>query len=155
MKENVVRGSIEYIGINNNIPDSINMFKCFTVYHNIEECINMEEIIKVIVRCTILEFNIVDTIEGVCINNKKLTGKKLILEGICESKVQYIFSDKNEKVLETLKYKIPFCESVAVPNRCNKGDISYINAYINDTNVRISNGNLILTVSGILAVDIR
>lgn len=155
MKENIVRGSIEYIGINNDIPDNINMFKCFTLSHSIESHIAVEEIIKTIVRCSILEFNIIDTIEGKSINNRKLTGKKIIVEGICESKVQYIFSNKNEKTLESLKFNIQFCESVIVPSRCNKGNLSYINIYIDDINIRKSTGNVILTISGILNVDIR
>lgn len=155
MKESIVRGSIEYIGISNDIPDNINMFRCFTLSHIIESYINIEEVIKIVARCSILEFNVIDTIEGISINNKKLTGKKLIVEGVCESKIQYIFSNKSEKNLETLKCSIPFCESIIVPSRCNKGNLSYVNAYINDINIRKTTSNLILTVSGILTVDIR
>lgn len=158
MKENIVRGSIEYIGINTDIPDNINIFRIFNLCDTIEnraENINIEEIIQVVTRISILEYNLMDTAEGSSIDGQKLTGKKLIVEGVCESKIQYLARNKNERKLETLRCNMPFCEYIVVPSRCTKGNLLDINVYINDISVRNSIGKLILSVSGILTADIK
>ena len=158
MKENIVRGSIEYIGINTDLPDNINMFRIFNLCDSMDNrVVNVivEEIIQVVTRIRILEYSFMDTTEGVSVDGQRLTGKKLIVEGICENKIQYMAIDKGDQKLETLRYNIPFCEYIVVPSRCTKGNLSDVNVYINDISVRGSIDKLIVSIAGMLTADIK
>ncbi|WP_069680160.1 DUF3794 domain-containing protein [Clostridium taeniosporum] len=133
----VVRGLIEYNGIDNCIRSRMKNFK--QVNFESTFCVpcqkpDIEQIIKVSADTKILKYEIVKTPVGLSLEGQKVTGYKLLVSGDINYKIQYV-ADETTQSVHTFHESIPFCGYIVLPKKFNKD--SYINpsALVEDISV--------------------
>lgn len=123
----VVRGLIEYNGIDDCMTNNIKNFK--EVNFESTFCVpcqkpNIEQIVKVYGKTEILRYEIVKTPIGVSLEGQKVTGYKLLVCGDIKYKIQYVADEATQSV-HTFHQCMPFCGYIVLPEKFNKD--SYIN----------------------------
>lgn len=123
----VVRGLIEYNGIDTCIRNSMKNFR--QVNFESTFCVpcqkpDMEQIVKVYAKTSISKYEIVETPVGISLEGQEVTGFKLLVSGDINYKVQYVANEATQSV-HTFHKCVPFCGYIVLPKNFNKG--SYIN----------------------------
>lgn len=153
----VVRGLIEYNGIDTCVKNSIKNFR--QVNFESTFCVpcqkpDIEQIIKVDAKTSILKYEIVETPVGVSLEGQEVTGYKLLICGDISYKVQYVADEPTQSV-HTFHKCVPFCGYIVLPKKFNKE--SYINpsALIEDISMeQIDERCVYSNITVLLVVDI-
>lgn len=101
MNNSVYRNEVEYIGIDKYIPNDIRAFKSLDIGEICE--INalspdVYKALKVKVDSRIIDYRVIDTISGTAVDGQKLTGKKVILNGIVTFRIEYTSTDEEDSI---------------------------------------------------------
>ncbi|MGL4772520.1 MAG: DUF3794 domain-containing protein [Clostridium sp.] len=123
----IVRGLIEYTGIDTCIRSNIKNFR--QVNFESTFCVpcqkpDIEQIVKVSGKTSIYKFEIVKTPVGISLEGQEVTGYKLLVSGDINYKIQYVANEPTQSV-HTFHQTVPFCGYIVLPKNFNKG--SYIN----------------------------
>lgn len=99
MNNSIYRNEIEYLGIDNYIPNDIRSFKSTDISKLCE--INtlspdVNRVLKVKVDSKIIDYRFIDTIAGSSIDGQKTTGKKAILNGRITFRIEYTSIDQED-----------------------------------------------------------
>lgn len=129
----VSRDLIEYNGIDK-CPFSSNFFK--QVNLDFIFCIpdqkpDIEQIVKVWVKPCIVHKEIIKTPIGVSIEGQNVTGKKLMVSGDMEIKVEYVACTRTQNV-HSAHTVFPFCGYIVLPKDFNENAIVSVSAAVED-----------------------
>lgn len=136
----IVNNLIEYVGIadpaqfdSNSFP-AIASFKQLTVQENLTIPAakpDIEQIIRVMAETTITSTKIIKTPTGTSKEGQKLTGRKIIIEGMLHQKIEYVADEPTQSV-HAAHFKIPFSTFIVLPKNFDDGTVITIIPYIED-----------------------
>lgn len=73
-----------------------------------------EQILNTLVDIVITDTKVINTIQGVSLEGQKLTGLKLIVEGILNQKVEYV-ADEPSQPVHAAHFRVPFSTFIVLP----------------------------------------
>lgn len=137
--KSVTRDLIEYSYDNMCLPLESHTFKQINVdtVESILDCKpDIEQILKVSSKIKVTYFKSIKTPIGKSLEGNVLTGRKLLVEGIIEQKVQYVACEK-EQSIHFVNFSSPFFTYVVIPNTipcCN--DNFVVTAFFEDVTAK-------------------
>lgn len=117
----MIANSIDYIGVNENLPTNIKYFKeelFYTSLNKKKESQNIHKIISVASEVKVNSLKLINTQTRVSNEGQKLSGKKLLVELNIFYRIKYITNSK-EKYLYVLKSNSTKVMYIAVPKEIN------------------------------------
>ncbi|MGL4798626.1 MAG: SPOCS domain-containing protein [Cellulosilyticaceae bacterium] len=91
----------------------------------------IEQVLKVSASVKVLYHKIIKTPKGKSIEGNVLTGKKVIVEGVIEQKVQYVACEEVQSV-HVVSFSTPFISYVVLPDNINCCGGIVVSAFIED-----------------------
>lgn len=136
----IVKDLIEYSGIVDSyeLPHHMTSFKQFTVQENLTIPIakpDIEQIVRVMAEASITSTKIIKTPVGISLEGQKLTGWKLIVEGILHQKIEYVADEPTQSV-HAAHFKIPFSTFIVLPCSIKNDMVETVVPYIEDIYVK-------------------
>lgn len=104
----MVIGGIDYIGIDENLPNNIKYFReelVTTIFKKSKDNKDIHNIVSVSLDCNINSIKIINTQKRVSNEGQRLTGKKLLVEANLNYRIKYITNSKQQYIY-ILKPKI-------------------------------------------------
>lgn len=141
----VVRNLIQYVGISDYIPETSTVFKQLNVEKNFclpEAKPDVEQILKAISELKIKSTKVIKTPKGISLEGQKLTGWKIVVEGVIKQKVQYV-ADEPEQSVHAAHVDIPFSTFIVLPDNFIMGTPVTILGYIEDVFVQKMDGRCV------------
>ena len=134
--QSIVKNLIEYVGIVDyaDLPTSMDSFKQLTVQENLtipDAKPDIEQIIRVMVEAKITSTKIIETPIGKSLEGQILTGRKIIIEGILNQKIEYV-ADEPTQAVHAAHFKVPFSTFIVLPEDFEDGTFVTIIPYIED-----------------------
>ena len=129
----VTRDLIDYHGIDK-CTFSSNFFKQLNldfIFCVPDQKPDIEQIVKVWVKPCIVHQEIIKTPKGTSLEGQNITGKKLMINGDIELKVEYVACTATQNV-HTAHTKFPFCSYVVLPNDFNPNTLVSASVLIED-----------------------
>lgn len=114
--KNIIDDLIEINGIADMFPAYSNTFKQFQVgriFNLPVQKPDMEQLLNVTVTVEVLKTNIIETPKGISFEGQILTGKKLIINGRIQQKIEYISDDPLQSV-HAAHFIIPFSSYIVL-----------------------------------------
>lgn len=132
----IVNNLIEYVGLVdlNDLPTEMESFKQLTVQENLTIPAakpDIEQIIRVMAEASITSTKIIETPIGKSIEGQILTGRKIIIEGMLNQKIEYVADEPTQSV-HAAHFKIPFSTFIVLPENFDVGTVVTIVPYIED-----------------------
>jgi hypothetical protein len=132
----IVKGLIEYSGIVDcsQLPTHMTAFKQFTVQENLTIPAakpDIEQILRVMAEASITSTKIIKTPTGVSLEGQKLTGWKVIVEGVIHQKIEYVADEPTQSV-HSAHFKIPFSTFIVLPCSITNDMVVTVVPYIED-----------------------
>lgn len=124
---NLFNQNIEYKGINKYISNNMENFAQFNVSYIFQigsENKDILNISKVEVKSDVTYFEVINTPKGISLEGQCLTGKKMILCGDLNFKIEYI-SDGSNQNIEVRHTKVPISVCISIDNE----DYDFIGLY--------------------------
>ena len=153
----VVRGLVEYSGIDSCVRNKIKNFRQINFESTFSvppQKPDIEQIVKVYGKTEIIKYEIVETPIGKSLEGQEVTGYKVLVSGDINYKIQYVANEPTQSV-HTFHQCIPFCGYIVLPKKFNRG--SYINptALIEDIAVeQVDDRCVYSNITLLLVVDI-
>lgn len=133
----VTRDLIEYSGINDGLPLSPNNFKQINIEDEFTMPIqkpDIEQIVKVDSSAIIKNTRIIKTPKGISLEGLRLTGHKLLIEGLITYKVQYV-ANIAEQSTHTSNFTTPFIAFIVLSEDFSTTSQLTASAFIEDVYV--------------------
>lgn len=132
----IVKNLIEYSGIVNSsqLPTHMTAFKQLTVEENLTIPTakpDIEQIVRIMAEAKITSTKIIKTPKGISLEGQKLTGWKVIIEGILLQKIEYVADEPTQSV-HSAHFKIPFSTFIVLPCSITNDLVVTIVPYIED-----------------------
>lgn len=132
----IVKNLIEYVGIvdSDQLPDQMTSFKQLTVQENLtipSAKPDIEQIVRVMAEAVITSTKIIKTPTGTSIEGQILTGRKIIIEGMLNQKIEYVADEPTQSV-HAAHFKVPFSTFIVLPEDFEDGTVVTIIPYIED-----------------------
>lgn len=156
--------TIEYVGINTNLPENIKFFK--EVLINDEYCLNknlnnLKKIVSVSIDYDVDLIKIINTDRKISTENQSLSGKKALIELTLKYKIKYT-DDKNKNKIYILKKNTIKAIYIALPIEIDNLKIEEISrmsklepeVFIEDVYATIKNKNS-LYIRSLVLVNIK
>ena len=123
----------------------ISTFKNLLIEHKVynENKIDIAEVIDCILDIKITSSYLINTIENNIYKNNKQTGKKLIIRGYLDEKIEYVEDTINEKI-NILRHRENFSASIIVPKELGEYNDIRINTTVNEVFFKLLNNKTIL-----------
>ena len=123
----------------------ISTFKNLLIEHKVdnEKKIDIAEVIDCILDIKITSSYLINTIENNIYKNNKQTGKKLIIRGYLDEKIEYVEATINEKI-NILRHRENFSTSIIVPKEISEYNDIRINTTVNEVFFKLLNNKTIL-----------
>lgn len=130
----ITRDLVEYYGIDDCLPLDPKNFKQINIED--ETCVpiqkpDIEQIVKVYASSEIKSYKVIKTPKGTSLEGVKLTGHKLIVEGIIKYKIQYV-ADTKEQSVHTFHYSAPFMSFIVLPEDFSETAYVTVSSFIED-----------------------
>ncbi|MGL5086493.1 MAG: hypothetical protein ACRC68_12370 [Clostridium sp.] len=150
--ENIYNNLIEYSGISDYIPKDINCFKEFTINSTInvfDNDLKVKEIIKVNITPNIKSTRAIITPVGKSLEGQVLTGKKYIIEGELNIRVDFLSETGRNKI--HCLYHVEYFSSSMILHKDIINRISLIpSIFIEDIHGQLVEDSEILVITTIL-----
>lgn len=150
---NIYKNLIEYSGISNYIPKDISCYREF----NVDSIVNLtkdrpkiDEIIKISASHKINSTRIIKTPIGKSLEGQELTGKKYMIEGELNFRVDYLSENEDSKVYCTY-YKEYFATSIVLQQDIINSTMFIPTIFIEEINGEVLNNEQVLIITTILA----
>ena len=148
----VTRDLIDYHGIDKCMFSS-NFFKQLNldfIFCIPDQKPDIEQIVKVWVKPCIIHQEIIKTPTGISLEGQNITGKKLMVNGDIELKIEYVACTPTQNI-HTAHTKFPFCSYVVLPNDFNSNNLVSPSVVIEDvlseqTDLRCIYNNITLMI---------
>lgn len=132
----IVKNLIEYVGIvdSDQLPEQMTSFKQLTVQENLtipSAKPDIEQIIRVMAEAVITSTKIIKTPTGTSKEGQILTGRKIIIEGVLNQKIEYVADEPTQSV-HAAHFKVPFSTFIVLPEDFEDGTVVTIIPYIED-----------------------
>ena len=111
-----IRDSIEYFGVTEDLPDSIDAFRDIIIDRKIllrDVKPSIKSFVKCVIKPEISDYKIINGASANGENGIRLTGIKCIVNGFINSRVEYIADNSNESLF-TDRMKIPFTTNITL-----------------------------------------
>ncbi|WP_461204780.1 DUF3794 domain-containing protein [Clostridium sp. DL1XJH146] len=136
----IVKHLIEYVGIveYSQLPLDMTAFKQLTVEENLvipSAKPDIEQIVRVMAEAIITSTKIIKTPRGTALEGQILTGRKIIIEGILNQKIEYV-ADEATQPVHAAHFKVPFSTFIVLPEDFEDGTVVTIIPYIEDIFVK-------------------
>ncbi|MGL5067968.1 MAG: hypothetical protein ACRC6T_09185 [Sarcina sp.] len=119
-----------------------NIFKILNIEHKIYlENVYVDEITEFLVEAIVTDSYIINTIKSKIYSDNILTGKKLMVRGYLDEKIEYISNSANGEI-ELLKYRETFTASITLPENFSDEQVRIITK-INDVKYKLINKEMI------------
>lgn len=131
---NTVNNLIEYVGLADHLPNSLEVFKQLNVEKSFclpEAKPDIEQLVKAISSLKITSTSIIKTPKGTSLEGQLLTGWKLIIEGIITQKIQYV-ADEPTQTVHAAHTNISFSTYIVLPENYIMGTPVTVQSYIED-----------------------
>ncbi|AOR24031.1 SPOCS domain-containing protein [Clostridium taeniosporum] len=150
---NIYENLIEYSGVSEYIPKDISCYKEF----NLESVINlsfdrpkMKEIIKTSIKPKINSTRIINTPTGKSLEGQELTGKKYIIEGQVNIRIDYLSETEDNKVHCT-RYKQNFSSGIILHRNIVNNSILIPSIFIEQINAELLSNEQALVITTLLS----
>ncbi|MCY6369536.1 DUF3794 domain-containing protein [Clostridium ganghwense] len=136
----IVKNLIEYVGIVDpeQLPEQMTSFKQLTVQENLtipSAKPDIEQIVRVMAEAVITSTKIIETPIGKSKEGQILTGRKIIIEGMLNQKIEYVADEPTQSV-HAAHFKVPFSTFIVLPEDFEDGTVVTIIPYIEDIYVK-------------------
>lgn len=133
----IVKNLIEFEGIADFLPQFDSQYAPIKEF-NVQETAqvpdvkpDIEQIVKVKSELVITHTKVIKTPEATSIDEQKLTGWKLIVEGMLKQVVQYV-ADEITQPVHAMHFNVPISVYVVLPPDFEDGDCVSVDGYIED-----------------------
>jgi len=109
----------------------------------------VEQIVCVAAEVLIKRTRVINTPVGTSIEGQKLTGKKLVVEGVISQKIEYV-ADEPMQSLHAANFNMPFSGFIVLPAAFHAGTPVQVTGYIEDLFVELLNKHTIFRNVNIL-----
>ncbi|MGO5075974.1 SPOCS domain-containing protein [Clostridium sporogenes] len=99
---------------------------------------DIEEILNTLVDIKITDTKVIKTPVGISLEGQKLTGHKLIVEGILNQKVEYISCAKEQSV-HAAHFRVPFSSFIVLPENFVEGTSIQVEGMVEDIYTKLIN----------------
>lgn len=134
-----VKNLIEILGLADNLPTNITVFKQFTVQETLtlpDAKPDIEQIVKVVAQAVITSTRLITTGTGTSLEGQILTGLKLIVEGEIRQKIEYV-ADECTQSVHAAHFNVPFSSFIVIPATHQIGVPILVTPYIEDLYVEL------------------
>lgn len=147
--------NISYSGLNESIPENINVFNHKTINKIIklnDLFLDIDEILSLNIGYNLDHNKIVKTGKGISIEGEELTGIKLISEGNFIIRIDYC--GKNDGCIYTFRESIDFNNAINIPYEWGYNKKINQHIYIEDVSCeKINEREVIVIINFIFAID--
>lgn len=134
-----VFGLIEVSGLADTLPDNPVNFKQLSIQETLSIPTakpDVEQIVSVVAEINIKNTSVINTPTGTSTEGQKLTGKKLIVEGVISQKVEYVADEPTQSV-HAAHFSVPFSTFIVLPETFELGTMVEVIGYIEDIFVQL------------------
>ena len=134
-----VFGLMEVSGLADTLPTCPVNFKQLSVQEVLtipEAKPDVEQIVCVAAEVIIKSTSVIKTPAGISAEGQKLTGKKLIVEGVISQKVEYVADEPTQSV-HAAHFNMPFSAFIVLPAKFVTGTPLIVTGYIEDIFVEL------------------
>ncbi len=151
-----VKNLVEYIGLADELPmlDNPASFKQFCLHETTclpESKPSILQLVKVVSDIAILDTRVVRTPKAVSLEGQKLTGFKLMLEGLLKQKIEYV-GDTPAQEVHAVHCNIPFSTFIILPENFKPNTAVKAAGYLEDISSCVFEKRIIIQNAILLAV---
>lgn len=153
----IVKNLIEYEGIADFLPQFTEKYAAIKEF-NVQETLNIptakpdiEQIVKVKSELVITSIKVIKTPIAISLDEQKLTGWKLIVEGELKQVVQYV-ADEPRQSVHAAHFDVPISVFIVLPPDYKEGTCVSVEGYIEDIYAEKLNSRQIFKNTTILLV---
>lgn len=149
---NIFNNLIEYAGISSYIPKNIRCSKEITLNTTVKlksSTRNFSEIIKVSVFTEVIYYKVIKTPIGSSLEGQNLTGKKIIIDGLLNLRIDYLSKDSNK--VYCMNYKENFCSTLILNNKFTNKSIFIPTFFVENINAQLVNDNEVFVITSLLS----
>lgn len=138
-----IENLVEYYGIVDELPvlNNPSSFKQFCLHENLllpELKPDVIKIVKVVSDITILNTRVIRTPKATSLEGQKLTGYKVLNDGIIKHKIEYIGETPSQEI-HAVHFNTPFSTFIVLPEDFKTNTEVKVTGYIEDISVDILN----------------